>query len=81
MTEINCPSTGVRPIDAEMKVTVFPAIAGGFPPASFWTTWDSLSYIRDMQDHGAPCGLCACPASSYYRISGVGRTIDETRHI
>lgn len=49
----------------QARVTVYPATAGGFPPASFWFAGDSFRYIREMQDHGVRCGLCECPASSY----------------
>ena len=45
--------------------TVYPSRAGGFPPASFLTFVDALSYIRTLQDYGLPCGICTCPAGSY----------------
>lgn len=45
--------------------TVYPSRAGGFPPASFRNLADAMAYIREMQDAGAPCGLCICPAASY----------------
>lgn len=51
-----------RPLKA---VTVYPSTAGGFPPASFVEQFDGHMYIRDMQNDGAPCGLCMCPATSY----------------
>lgn len=47
------------------RLTVYPALQGGFPPASFWDINDSLRYIRLMQDTGSQCGLCSCPASSF----------------
>lgn len=49
----------------QAQVTVYPSIAGGFPPASFWNTRDSFKYMRQVQAQGTPCGLCECPASSY----------------
>ncbi len=53
------------PLDSPFSVTVYPSTAGGFPPASFWDSADSLDYIRHVQEDGAPCGLCECPADSY----------------
>lgn len=49
----------------QAQVTVYPAIAGSFPPASFWLAGAAYRYMRDMQDQGATCGLCECPASSF----------------
>lgn len=48
-----------------LRVTVYPSISGGFPPATFWVPGESYRYIREMQIQGAPCGLCECPAGSY----------------
>lgn len=47
------------------RTTVYPSRAGGFPPASFFTLWDALGYIRTLQGYGLPCGICTCPAASY----------------
>lgn len=48
------------------KVTVYPSIAGSFPPASFWIVGESYRYMRQMQNDGLACGLCECPAHSYF---------------
>lgn len=47
------------------RVTIYPSKAGGFPPASFWDVAEAMRYMRQMQDNGAACGLCLCPAASY----------------
>lgn len=46
-----------------MATTVYPSIAGAFPPASFLTFGDAFAYMRTLQ--AAPCGICSCPAKSY----------------
>lgn len=51
----------------QAQVTVYPSIAGVFPPASFWNTSDSFNYIRQVQAQGSSCGLCECPARSYIK--------------
>ena len=45
--------------------TVYPSRAGGFPPASFRTFADALTYTREISDSRPPCGICMCPAGSY----------------
>lgn len=46
--------------------TVYPAKAWMFPAASFRTVEDALDHISSIQ-FDAPCGICSCPAGSYYR--------------
>ena len=45
--------------------TVYPSKAGGFPPATFFSFAESLSYVREMQWLGIDCGICTCPARSF----------------
>jgi hypothetical protein len=49
----------------QTPVTVYPAVADGSPPASFWIAGESYRYMRAIQIEGASCGLCECPAESY----------------
>lgn len=45
--------------------TVYPARAGTFPTVSFRSVADALEHIHvELRD--APCGICSCPASSYF---------------
>lgn len=48
-------------------VTVYPSRAGGFPAASFWSIVDAIQYQRSVSSTDTPCGICECPASSYWR--------------
>lgn len=50
---------------ARDETTVYPSLAGGFPPASFLTFADALGYVRTLQGYRLACGICTCPAASY----------------
>ncbi len=57
----------VRPV----RLTVYPSRGArekgwGFPPASFWNFADAYRYARDISDSTPPCGICMCPADSYF---------------
>lgn len=54
------------PINFNDHTTVYPARAGGFPPASFGTFADSLGYVQEVSNARPPCGICTCPAGSYH---------------
>lgn len=47
-----------------MRTTVYPSIAGGFPPASFTDYAAQFDYVRQVQEQSL-CGICICPAGSY----------------
>ena len=49
-----------------MRTTVYPSRAGGFPPATFFTFAEALRYVREVSDRRPPCGICTCPAGSYF---------------
>lgn len=49
------------------RVTVYPSVAGAFPAASFWIAGESFRYMRQVQDSGVVCGLCECPAHSFFK--------------
>lgn len=44
--------------------TVYPARAWAFPAVSFRTVEDAQDHIYQIHLN-APCGICACPASSF----------------
>lgn len=45
--------------------TVYPAKAGAFPAVSFRTPAEASDHITQIH-LAAPCGICSCPASSYF---------------
>jgi len=47
------------------RTTVYPSRAGGFPPASFPDFGAALCYVNSLRNT-APCGICMCPAESYW---------------
>ena len=54
-------------LSSQYKVTVYPSVAGVFPPASFWIAGESYRYMRELQNQVVACGLCECPADSYFK--------------